>query len=123
MSQTADLAIIGGGIVGLATAIALSEAQPRLRLIVLEKEPQIASQQTGHNSGVIHSGIYYKPGSLKARLTVDGARRMKQFLGKSFLGIVRSTVLIGPDGHIVKIWDKVHAKGHAAEVLEAARKL
>ena len=79
MSQTADLAIIGGGIVGLATAIALSEAHPRLRLIMLEKEPQIASHQTGHNSGVIHSGIYYKPGSLKARLTVDGARRMKQF--------------------------------------------
>jgi L-2-hydroxyglutarate oxidase len=79
VSQTADLAIIGGGIVGLATAIALSEAHPRLRLIMLEKEPQIASHQTGHNSGVIHSGIYYKPGSLKARLTVDGARRMKQF--------------------------------------------
>jgi len=79
VTQTADLAIIGGGIVGLATAIALSEAQRRLRLIVLEKEPQIASHQTGHNSGVIHSGIYYKPGSLKARLTVDGARRMKQF--------------------------------------------
>jgi len=79
VTQTADLAIIGGGIVGLATAIALGEAQPRLRLIVLEKEPQIASHQTGHNSGVIHSGIYYKPGSLKARLTVDGARRMKQF--------------------------------------------
>jgi len=79
VSQTADLAIIGGGIVGLATAIALSEAHPRLRLIMLEKEPHIASHQTGHNSGVIHSGIYYKPGSLKARLTVDGARRMKQF--------------------------------------------
>ena len=52
-----------------------------------------------------------------------GARRMKSFLGKSFLGIVRSTFLIGPDGRIAKTWDKVKAKGHAAEVLEAAKKL
>ena len=79
MTQSADLAIIGGGIVGLATALALTEANPRLRLIMLEKEAKIASHQTGHNSGVIHSGIYYKPGSLKARTCVDGARRMKQF--------------------------------------------
>jgi len=79
VTQSADLAIIGGGIVGLATALALTEANPRLRLIMLEKEAKIASHQTGHNSGVIHSGIYYKPGSLKARTCVDGARRMKQF--------------------------------------------
>lgn len=52
-----------------------------------------------------------------------GVRRMKSFLGKSFLGIVRSTFLIGPDGRIAKIWDKVKAKGHAAEVLEAVKKL
>jgi L-2-hydroxyglutarate oxidase len=79
VTQSADLAIIGGGIVGLATALALTEANPRLRLIMLEKEVKIASHQTGHNSGVIHSGIYYKPGSLKARTCVEGARRMKQF--------------------------------------------
>ena len=79
MTQPVDLAIIGGGIVGLATALAVTEAHPRARLIMLEKEPQIAGHQTGHNSGVIHSGIYYKPGSLKARTCVDGARRMKQF--------------------------------------------
>jgi len=79
VTHSADLAVVGGGIVGLATALALTEAHPRLRLIVLEKEPQIAAHQTGHNSGVIHSGIYYKPGSLKARTCVEGARRMKQF--------------------------------------------
>jgi L-2-hydroxyglutarate oxidase LhgO len=79
VSQSADLVIVGGGIVGLATAMALTEAHPRLRVILLEKEPQIAGHQTGHNSGVIHSGIYYKPGSLKARTCVEGARRMKQF--------------------------------------------
>ena len=79
MTESADLAVVGGGIVGLATALALTEAHPRLRLLLLEKEPQIAAHQTGHNSGVIHSGIYYKPGSLKARTCVEGARRMKQF--------------------------------------------
>jgi peroxiredoxin Q/BCP len=52
-----------------------------------------------------------------------GARRMKQFLGRSFLGIVRSTFLIGPDGRIAKIWDKAPSRGHAAEVLEAVKQL
>jgi L-2-hydroxyglutarate oxidase len=79
VTQSADLVIVGGGIVGLATALALTEAHPRLRLVLLEKEREIASHQTGHNSGVIHSGVYYKPGSLKARTCVEGARRMKQF--------------------------------------------
>ena len=79
MPPSADVAIIGGGIVGLATALALIDAHPAARLVVVEKEPRLAAHQTGHNSGVIHSGIYYKPGSLKARLCVEGARRMKQF--------------------------------------------
>jgi L-2-hydroxyglutarate oxidase LhgO len=74
-----DIAIIGGGIVGLATAIALTDRYPRVRLVLLDKEPKLAAHQTGHNSGVIHSGIYYKPGSLKARLCVEGARLMKAF--------------------------------------------
>jgi L-2-hydroxyglutarate oxidase LhgO len=76
---TRDLAIIGGGIVGLATALALTERHPRLTVTVLEKEPRLGAHQTGHNSGVIHSGIYYRPGSLKARLCVEGARLMKRF--------------------------------------------
>jgi L-2-hydroxyglutarate oxidase LhgO len=79
VTLTADLAIVGGGIVGLGTALALTETYPGLRVVVLDKEARLAGHQTGHNSGVIHSGIYYKPGSLKARLCVDGARRMKQF--------------------------------------------
>ena len=79
MTQASDIAIIGGGIVGLATALALTDRYPRARLVLLDKEPKIASHQTGHNSGVIHSGIYYKPGSLKARLCVEGARLMKVF--------------------------------------------
>ena len=79
MTQASDIAIIGGGIVGLATALALTDRYPRARLVLLDKEPKLAAHQTGHNSGVIHSGIYYKPGSLKARLCVEGARLMKAF--------------------------------------------
>ncbi|HVR83522.1 MAG TPA: L-2-hydroxyglutarate oxidase [Planctomycetota bacterium] len=69
------IAIVGGGIVGLATAYALRRRNP----VVLEKEREVGVHQTGHNSGVIHSGIYYKPGSQKARLCVEGARRMLEF--------------------------------------------
>lgn len=76
---TYKVAVIGGGIVGLATARALLERNPLLRLVVLEKERQVAAHQTGHNSGVIHSGIYYRPGSLKASLCVEGVRRMTSF--------------------------------------------
>ncbi|MDP6073322.1 MAG: FAD-dependent oxidoreductase, partial [SAR202 cluster bacterium] len=61
-----DVTIIGGGIVGLAAAHELLKQKPSLKVILLEKEPQVGQHQTGHNSGVIHSGIYYKPGSLKA---------------------------------------------------------
>ncbi len=74
-----DLVIIGAGIVGLSTAMELTRRFPRLRTLVVEKEQQIAQHQTGHNSGVIHSGIYYKPGSLKARMCVEGARLMVEF--------------------------------------------
>jgi (S)-2-hydroxyglutarate dehydrogenase len=77
-----DFIVIGGGIVGLAVALELSCRFPRLRLLVLEKEEQVARHQTGHNSGVIHSGIYYKPGSLKARLCVAGAAAMVEFCRK-----------------------------------------
>jgi (S)-2-hydroxyglutarate dehydrogenase len=80
---TYDIAIIGGGIVGLATARAILETAPRARLVILEKEREIAQHQTGHNSGVIHSGIYYKPGSYKARLCVEGARLMKTYCEKN----------------------------------------
>ena len=79
VSDRFDLAVVGGGIVGLATARALLAERPDLRLVILEKEARLASHQTGHNSGVIHSGIYYKPGSHKARLCVEGARLMKDF--------------------------------------------
>jgi L-2-hydroxyglutarate oxidase len=81
-----DIAIVGGGIVGLATALTLTETTPHARLIILDKEPRLGAHQTGHNSGVIHSGAYYKPGSLKAKLCVEGARMMKQFCDMHGIG-------------------------------------
>ena len=77
--RSADLLIIGGGIVGLATALEAVTRFPELRIIVLEKENQVAAHQTGHNSGVIHSGLYYRTGSLKAKNCVAGAASMKRF--------------------------------------------
>ena len=74
-----DYAVIGGGIVGLATAMSLLRERPGSSLIVLEKEDGVARHQTGHNSGVIHAGIYYKPGSHKAKLCKEGAVRTRQF--------------------------------------------
>ena len=79
MQKTYDICIIGGGIVGLATAYKLSLQKPDLKILLLEKEPQLAAHQTGHNSGVIHSGIYYKPGSYKALKCVEGRRALVAF--------------------------------------------
>ena len=75
----AEVVVVGGGIVGLSTAMALAGGERPRRVRVLEKESRVAAHQTGHNSGVIHAGLYYKPGSLKARFCVEGARRMVEF--------------------------------------------
>ncbi|NET34696.1 MAG: L-2-hydroxyglutarate oxidase [Cyanothece sp. SIO1E1] len=74
-----DFAIIGGGIVGLSTGMALGECYPNARIVVLEKESRWAHHQTGNNSGVIHSGIYYKPGSFKAQFSRAGSRSIVEF--------------------------------------------
>lgn len=74
-----DYVIVGGGIVGLASAYHILKLQPGAKLAVLEKESAVAAHQTGHNSGVIHSGIYYKPGSLKAKNCIDGYNMMVDF--------------------------------------------
>src|ERR1035438_2416197 len=79
MTSPYDILVIGGGIVGMSFAKQATEAFPRARVVVLEKEDGLARHQTGHNSGVIHSGVYYKAGSLKARLCVAGAREMVEF--------------------------------------------
>lgn len=79
MEQNFDIIVIGGGIVGLATALKLTTQHPDKKVLVLEKEKEVAAHQTSHNSGVIHSGIYYKPGSYKARNCVVGRRELVQF--------------------------------------------
>ncbi|MFN5830881.1 MAG: FAD-dependent oxidoreductase, partial [Bacteroidota bacterium] len=74
-----DIIVIGGGCVGLSTAYKLNLRYPQKKILVLEKEPQLSAHQTGRNSGVIHSGIYYKPGSFKAKNCVDGRRELVAF--------------------------------------------
>lgn len=74
-----DFAIVGGGIVGLSTGMALYQRFPNAKVVVIEKEAVVANHQTGHNSGVIHSGIYYKPGSFKARFARQGSKSMTEF--------------------------------------------
>jgi L-2-hydroxyglutarate oxidase LhgO len=88
MADRYDIAIIGSGIVGLATALNLTDRFPGLRVVILEKEAKIAAHQTGHNSGVIHSGIYYKPGSYKAKQCVEGKALMRQFCEKHAIKVV-----------------------------------
>src|SRR5215208_637409 len=77
--MTTDLAVVGGGIVGLATAYQFTRRSPGRSVTVLEKEAAVAAHQTGHNSGVLHSGIYYKPGSLKAVNCRAGKLAMEAF--------------------------------------------
>jgi (S)-2-hydroxyglutarate dehydrogenase len=78
-SRSADVAVVGAGIVGLAVARSLAMRDPGMKVVVLDKEPAISRHQSGHNSGVIHSGVYYAPGSLKARLCTQGAAALKEY--------------------------------------------
>jgi L-2-hydroxyglutarate oxidase LhgO len=82
-----DVIVIGAGIVGLSTAYKLNLHHPNLKICVLEKEPHVAAHQTGRNSGVLHSGIYYKPGSYKAKNCVDGRREMVAFAREHKIGV------------------------------------
>src|ERR1044071_2967244 len=74
-----DVVVVGAGIVGLAVARGLLNRYPKMRLGILDKEPSVGQHQTGHNSGVLHSGIYYAPGSLKAKLCVQGQRELYDY--------------------------------------------
>ena len=79
MTESFDVTIVGGGIVGLATALRLQQRRPALTIAILEKEPELATHQTGHNSGVLHAGLYYQPGSRKARLCREGKTEIEAF--------------------------------------------
>jgi L-2-hydroxyglutarate oxidase len=110
--ETFDCTIIGGGIVGLATAMVLGRLQPGLRVLLLEKEPDLALHQTGRNSGVIHSGIYYKPGSFKARFAREGNRSMVEFCREH--GIKYDScgkVIVATDSHELPLLDKLYQRG------------
>lgn len=114
MTQGCDLAIIGGGIIGMATAHEALRRRPGLRVLVLEKEDRLAAHQTGHNSGVIHSGIYYKPGSLKARTCVAGARAMVEFCRAHNLGYrICGKVVVATSEGEVPLLQELHRRGTA----------
>jgi (S)-2-hydroxyglutarate dehydrogenase len=91
--STHDVIVVGGGIVGVATADALLRSGVR-RVVVLEREDRVASGQTGHNSGVIHSGLYYRPGSLKARTCADGRELMYEFCEEAGVAATRCGKLV-----------------------------
>ncbi|MEN3360926.1 MAG: (S)-2-hydroxyglutarate dehydrogenase, partial [Mycobacteriales bacterium] len=112
--QRYDVAVIGGGIVGLVTAYQLTRQRPGVRVVVLEKERRWASHQTGHNSGVIHSGIYYAPGSRKARYAVEGARQMVEFCQQHNLPyeVTGKLIVATSDAELSQL-DRLHDRGQA----------
>ena len=114
--MTQDVIIIGGGIVGLATAFRLLEARPAARILLLEKESQLAAHQTGNNSGVLHSGLYYKPGSEKARLSVSGLQQMTAFCREHGVAheICGKIVVATSEDELPRLenlWERGHANG------------
>lgn len=107
-----DLAIIGGGIVGLSTAMAVGKRFPQARIIVLEKESSWAYHQTGNNSGVIHSGIYYKPGSFKAKFCREGSRSMVEFCQAHDLRYeVCGKVIVATDDQQLPMLENLYNRG------------
>lgn len=119
-----DLCIIGGGIVGLATALNVSRAHPNLSIVVLEKEAWPGLHQTGHNSGVIHTGIYYAPGSLKARLCRQGAIETEAFCRSKNIATVKCGKMIvatSPSdlGRMETLLERAEQNGVEAERLDA----
>lgn len=117
MEQHYDIIVIGGGIVGLATAYKLTNYHPDKKILVLEKESEVAQHQTSHNSGVIHSGIYYKPGSYKAKNCVDGRRELVQFAKdyKIAHDICGKLIVATHEGELAHM-NKVFANGLANDV-------
>jgi (S)-2-hydroxyglutarate dehydrogenase len=93
-AERADIGIVGAGILGLATALRLLQAHPDLRVVLLEKESAIATHQTGHNSGVVHAGLYYTPGSLKARLCREGKRDLERYCDEHGIPLERTGKLV-----------------------------
>ena len=121
------MAIVGGGIIGLSTAMQLRRRYPRWRVAVVEKEGELAAHQTGHNSGVIHSGIYYRPGSHKARFCVDGVRSLLQFCDENEIEYQRcGKVIVATNqsefGRLQDLYQRGTANGvEGLEIVDAER--
>ena len=113
-SQQYDVAIVGGGIIGLSTAMHLTQRNSDLRVAVLEKEAELATHQTGHNSGVIHSGIYYRPGSHKANFCVAGVRKLIQFCDENEIEYEQcGKVIVATDESELGRLDNLYERGVA----------
>jgi L-2-hydroxyglutarate oxidase LhgO len=111
------VAIIGAGIVGLATALRLLQQRPDLSVVVLEKEATVASHQTGHNSGVLHAGLYYEPGSLKARLCREGKRDLEAYCAEHGVPIEHTgKLVVALDDAELPRFEKLKARALANEV-------
>jgi L-2-hydroxyglutarate oxidase LhgO len=112
-----DIVVVGAGLVGLATALEASQRYPRLRLAVLEKEQEVAAHQTGRNSGVIHSGLYYRPGSLKARLCREGAGMMLDFCRRQEIPhqVIGKVVVATSPAEVAGL-EELHRRGGASGV-------
>lgn len=112
--QTCDTLIVGGGIVGLATAYRLLERYPDKKVIVLDKEAEVAHHQTGHNSGVLHSGIYYKPGSLKAINCREGKKAMEAFCAAENIDYeICGKVIVALDDSELPALNRIFERGQA----------
>jgi (S)-2-hydroxyglutarate dehydrogenase len=113
-SERTDIAVVGGGILGLAVARELGSRKPGASISVLERESELGAHQTGHNSGVIHAGVYYVPGSLKARLCVEGAREMYEYCERRGIASERcGKVIVATDRSELERLDELERRGHA----------
>jgi L-2-hydroxyglutarate oxidase len=109
-----DLVIVGGGIVGLAACFRMSQAHPGLRIALLEKEDRVGAHQTSHNSGVIHSGLYYKPGSAKARTCIAGSEAMKAFCREHDLPFeICGKIVVATQEQELPALEELHRRGRA----------
>ena len=112
--DTCDVAVVGAGILGLAAARELATRHPGLKVAVLEKEPEVGAHQTGHNSGVVHAGIYYAPGSLKARLCTAGARELYDYCERRGIAHERcGKVIVATTDAELPALDELERRGRA----------
>ena len=120
--ERCDVAIVGGGIVGLAVARELLARKPGSAVCVLERETAVGTHQTGHNSGVIHAGVYYAPGSLKARLCVEGARDLYEYCAERGIPVERGgKVIIATDSSELPRLEELERRGTANGVADLRR--